>query len=183
MRRDGPGRPDNEALLEAARRGDTASVARLFDRHRGLVVAVCTGVLGRSHLLPDAVQEVFLRLLLSIREIRRPDRLGAWLGTVARHTALDLRRAEGRTSAGRRTDAAPGPLERLVRDERRRAVLDAVMDLRPEYREAILMRYMHSRSYREIAAALDVPVSTVETRLHRARKTLAARIGDQIDEL
>jgi RNA polymerase sigma-70 factor (ECF subfamily) len=51
----------------------------------------------------------------------------------------------------------------------------AVMELKPEFREVLLLRYLHSRSYREIAAVLDVPVTTVQVRLHRARKELAEK--------
>lgn len=171
--------PDDAELLRAARAGDAGSLAALFERYRGMVVGVCAGVLGRSHLLGDAVQEVFLRLLLSVRGIKGASKIGPWLGAVARNTAVDLLRAQAREPAAGRVAAAPGtgPLDELLRDERERAVVDAVMELRPEHREVILLRYLHSSSYRDIADALGVPVTTVETRLHRARKELAAILG------
>ena len=142
-----------------------------------MVVGVCAGVLGRSHLLADAVQEVFLKLLLSVGDIRDGTKVGPWLGTVARNTATDLLKAEARRRPGEQKPGTAGPLEQLVHDEQERAALNAVMELRPDYREVILLRYLHSSSYREIAETLGVPVSTVETRLHRARKELAGALG------
>jgi Sigma-70 region 2 len=61
-----------EGLLARAREGDSRSVGVIFARYRGLVEGVCAGRLGRSDLLADAVQEVFLKLMLSIRRIREP---------------------------------------------------------------------------------------------------------------
>jgi RNA polymerase sigma-70 factor (ECF subfamily) len=182
----GPGgrEASNEAAwLDAARTGDMVALQRLFESYHGMVVGVCAGVLGRSPLLADAVQEVFLKLALSVRQVRDPRRLGPWLGRVARNTAIDLLHAERRDAPGRPSVPEPGPLDALVRDEEQRAVLDAVMKLRPEYREVILLRYLHSNSYREIADTLGLPVSTIETRLHRARKTLAGLMGVRHDDL
>jgi RNA polymerase sigma-70 factor (ECF subfamily) len=162
--------------VDAARDGDLAAMAALWEEYRGMVVGVCAGVLGRSHLLADAVQEVFLKLLVSVRGVRDGAKLGPWLGTVARNTARDLARHETRRPEPAERPPQPSPLDALIRDEEHRRLLDAVMDLRPEFREVILLRYLHSDSYREIAATLGVPISTVETRLHRARKELAARL-------
>jgi len=177
--------PASDALFAAAREGDMPSLGKLFDCYRGMVVGVCAGVLGRSHLLADAVQEVFLKLLLSVGEIRSASGLGPWLGTVARNTAIDLLKAERRRApaADGRRAAAACPLDELVRDEEERAVLKAVMRLPPDYREVIFLRYLHSSSYAEIAQTLGVPVSTVETRLHRARKKLAGIVGARSDGL
>jgi RNA polymerase sigma-70 factor (ECF subfamily) len=171
--------PVSSVRLGVPRNGDRASLARLFEQHRGLVVGVCAGVLGRSHLLADAVQEVFVKLLLSAEQIRDAAKFGPWLGSVARNTALDLARKESRQvrpPPPPPPQQQPGPLDALIRDEESRRALDAVMDLRPEFREVILLRYMHSGSYREIAETLGVPVSTVETRLHRARRELVVRL-------
>ena len=156
-----------------------AALGGVFEGYRGMVVAVCAGVLGRSHLLADAVQEVFLKLALSARDIRDPAKLGPWLGTVARNTAIDLLKAERRRPEPGHRPPRQTPLDALIRDERQKMVLGAVMDLEPDYREAILLRYLHSSSYREMADTLGVPVSTVETRLFRARKQLAGKLGAQ----
>jgi len=184
MKRFGAGSAsDQAALLQAARRGDVASLGALFEAYRGMVVGVCAGVLGRSHLLADAVQEVFLKMLLSLGDLRDATRLAPWLRTLARNTAIDLLKADRRRTVAPAPTPTAGPLDELVRDEQHRAVLDAVMALRPEYREVVLLRYLHSSSYREIAETLGVPVSTVETRLHRARKQLAAILGAKSDGL
>jgi RNA polymerase sigma-70 factor, ECF subfamily len=65
-----------------------------------------------------------------------------------------------------------GPDSRLGQWERSGAVRRAIQALPPDYRDAIVLRYMEDLSYDEIARHLGVPVSTVETRLHRAKKQL-----------
>jgi RNA polymerase sigma-70 factor (ECF subfamily) len=178
-----------ERLLARAREGDSRSVGALFSRYRGLVESVCAARLGRGDLVADAVQEVFLKLMLSARQIREPGALAGWLGRVARTTAADLavreaRRpeVEGRAGGGRAPrpgpPPAPSPLEAALRGEESRRLMEALMELKPEFREVLLLRYLHSRSYREIAAVLDVPVTTVQVRLHRARRELAERWRD-----
>jgi RNA polymerase sigma-70 factor (ECF subfamily) len=84
---------------------------------------------------------------------------------------------EGRSGGARELQPPPAasPLEAALRSEESRRLMEAVMELKPEFREVLLLRYLHSRSYKEIAAVLDVPVTTVQVRLHRARKELAEK--------
>jgi RNA polymerase sigma-70 factor (ECF subfamily) len=177
----GDGTGELEQLLNGAREGDSRSLGALYARYRGLVEGVCAARLGRSDLLADAVQEVFLKLMLSVRRIREPGALAGWLGRVARTTASDLATRESREKAGPAAGKLPpreaegSPLEAVLRDERGRRLMEAVMELKPEFREVLLLRYLHSQSYREIAEALGEPVSTVQVRLHRARKQLAGK--------
>jgi len=171
-----------EELLERSRRGDARALGELFARYRPLVEGMCAARLGRTDLVGDAVQEVFVKLAASLDRLREPAALPGWLGRVARTTAADLAEREARRSsvpepaardAAERRPAAGSLLETAVQDEERRRALAAVMALKPEFREVLLLRYMHSRSYREIAEVLGVPVTTVQVRLHRARKALA----------
>jgi RNA polymerase sigma-70 factor (ECF subfamily) len=174
-----------DSLLARAREGDSRSVGVIFSRYRGLVESVCAARLKRSDLLADAVQEVFLKLMLSVKHIREPKALPGWLGRVARTTAMDLSIRESRAPeavekpevlAGKRFGASV--LEEAIRNEQHRRVLEAVMELKPEFREVLLLRYLHSRSYKEIAEVLGEPVSTIQVRLHRARKELAQHWRD-----
>jgi len=167
-----------EKLLRRARDGDSRSMGAIFARYRGLVEGVCAARLGRSDLLADAVQEVFLKLMLSVRQIREPGALAGWLGRVARTTAADLALKESKKPRAEKLVTprqASSPLEQAVRDERGRLLMETVMDMKPEFREVLLLRYLHSRSYREIAEVLGEPVTTVQVRLHRARKQLAGK--------
>jgi RNA polymerase sigma-70 factor (ECF subfamily) len=167
-------------LLDRARGGDRDALAELFDRCRPMVESLCAARLGRTDLAGDAVQEVFIKLASSLDRIREPAALPGWLGRTARTTAFDLAEREARRTAipdPRRLpeQARPGGslLEAAVRSEDGQRALEAVMKLKPEFREVLLLRYLHSRSYREMAEALGVPVTTVQVRLHRARKELA----------
>ena len=178
-----------ERLLSRARLGDRPAISQLFDCFRGLVVGVCAAVLGRSDLLADAVQEVFIKLLRSVGSIRHPKALGPWLRKVARTTALDLARNQSGRPAGaeknelaarsEQANTAPSPLDELIEDETSRRTLAAMMALRPDYREVLLLRYLHSRSYAEMADVLGEPVTAIQVRLHRARKELLKSLGER----
>jgi RNA polymerase sigma-70 factor, ECF subfamily len=64
------------------------------------------------------------------------------------------------------------------RNDAARRVLDQALTLPPEYREPLLLRCLRSMSYQQISETLDLPVTTIETRLARARKMLREELGD-----
>lgn len=108
-----------------------------------------------------------------------------WLATVVRRRASTLRRASRRRRAhesqAARPDGAPDPADVVAREEVRRRLLEAVLGLPPDDRDALLMRYYDDVPPRVLAARLGVAVETARSRVHRAlgrlRERLDARYG------
>ena len=130
----------------------------------------------------DLVQETFLRVLRSPRRVKSGDDY-PYLARALRNTHVDRVRSAVRdlpTTA--MTDALDAVLPAIDRSSMRseaREVLGAVRALPAKYREVVLAVDVAGYSYAETAAALDVPVGTVMSRLYRGRQAVIEAIGER----
>jgi RNA polymerase sigma-70 factor (ECF subfamily) len=159
----------------------TAISPEVLLSHAGFVKALARELLRSADRVDDVVQETMLAALR--KPPRDRTRLRAWLGAVGRKIALSERRSDGRRprrerEAARR-EALPSAGEVAAQLETQRRVVEAVQQLDEPYRSTITHRFFHERSVREIAAELDVPVKTVESRLTRALRQLRARLDEE----
>lgn len=171
------------ALARAAHGGDEAALRRLVTGHQQALFNLALRMTGDRMDAEDLTQEAFIRALQSLGEYRGDAALSTWLHRVAVRCALDWLRTRRRWSAGagrlRALAGEPEPsAEReVIRREGQEAVQTAVLSLPPHYRAAVALFYFQGLSARDAAAALDLPVRTLETRLSRARAILRQRLG------
>jgi RNA polymerase sigma factor (sigma-70 family) len=123
------------------------------------------------------VHEVFLQLLdrRELRESHRGGHMGAWLGAIARHQALDFARRESRLtdlSAVDETAAKADPVEEL-----RRELVRFASRLDPERQRLVQLRYVEGMTQMEAAAVLGKPRSTLEDWEHQLKRALTAHLG------
>ncbi len=179
-----------DASLEArASRGDKQALEALLREHGPAVHDVCRFVAGPADA-HDATQEALERIVTSIDRFD-PDRgsFRSWALTVSRNLCRDwLRRRglerrtfvdDGDTTTAWTASGAPGP-ERvaLARIESER-LAEALETLPENMRLAVVLYHVHESTYEEISNALDVPMGTVMTWLHRGRKRLRAALQDE----
>ena len=151
----------------------------IFDAYHDALHRYLTRLLGDADLAADAAQEAFLKL--AVCPPRHTQNLRAWLYTVATNYAFDtVKLARRRSELLMQSpecipigDPASVPDVSLERWERRERVRDALDSLRSRERTALLMR-AEGFSYREIGAALNVPVNSVGVIATRALRKLAA---------
>ena len=165
-------------LVGRARRGSDAALEELFRRHWPAAWRRAFAITGQRALADDVAQDAIVRALRHLDDLRDPDRFGAWLGRSVTHRALDALRAERRLDA---LDAA-GPLsvEWVESTGERGDLQRAVADLEPGRRTAVVMRYWLDLTPAEIAAALEVPVGTVHSRLARGLADLRGRLSEGV---
>jgi RNA polymerase sigma-70 factor (ECF subfamily) len=141
--------------------------------HRPWLLVRCRGLLGDVGAAEDAVQETFLRAFTACGSFdpAAGPTLATWLGTIARNVAVDALRAR----AVRPRLAAEGddPQERVDPGAidaalQRMVLLDALSRVSPEHRGVVLLAVVRDRPYADVAAALDIPVGTVKSRVHHA---------------
>jgi len=162
-------------LARRARRGDAAAFDALVRRFQRPVFRFCWRLV-RSADAEDLAQETFVRAFVHFERFDPERPLLPWLIAIARRLCLDLLRR--RAVAARiptmpiDTVTMPGPeVEASIREQLRH--LDrALADLDEGPREAIILFHIEQLSYRDIAAALEVPMGTVMTWLHRGRAQL-----------
>jgi len=179
------GRSDEE-LVEACQSGEASAfdvlVARWEDRIRGAAYRF----LGSDEEARDVAQEAFLRAYKAIGTFKMEARFSSWLYQIATNLCRDrLRRRKTRAvvslealeEAGpMMVETRPGAHERLLERDLARAVRRAVDELPEEQREVVILKEYQDLTFLEIAQALDVPVSTVKTRLYRGLGQLRLRL-------
>lgn len=200
-----PAPPTTDAALVAAiAAGSEAALAALYDRHARGIHAIAYRLTGDRWSAEDVVQEVFLTLWN--RAERFDPEIGsltAWLGSIARHRAIDrlraasrrprlvaldsgpdsqpgaeaLERASERRSLGTSL-GAPDPAAALDAREARAAISGALAVMPGPERDVILLAYRDELSQSEIASRLGWPLGTVKTRTRRALARLRGALAD-----
>jgi RNA polymerase sigma-70 factor (ECF subfamily) len=179
--------PDlSDAELVAASGADPPAFGALFDRHAVAVHRYLERRLGRDRA-DDLLGEVF-RIAFERRDAYRAEHTSArpWLFGIASNLVLKAHRHETRRlRALARLDASPGATDhRLARIEEAldasadaTAVVAALAALDPRDRSVVVLLAWEGFTPDEVARALDIPVGTVRSRLHRARRILREHVG------
>ena len=185
-----PACPADEAeWARSAAKGDKAAFARLVEKHKQSVFGLCYRLLGPGEEPRDAAQEAFVRAYTGIANFDARQPFAAWVLRIARNHCIDLLRRRRPTLALQADEDEKGTPElpdhfaqsgeQTVQEEEAQRDLDkAVAELPPRYREVISLFHIQHKSYAEIAEALDVPMGTVMTWLHRARKELKLKLSE-----
>ncbi|MFF1719761.1 RNA polymerase sigma factor [Streptomyces sviceus] len=156
--------PQVSTLLPRAQAGDPQAMNDLLQHVTPLVMRQCQRVTRRHG--PDAAQEAMLAIYRGIHGLREPHAFYAWARAIAVREAVRTHRRLG--------DFAAEDLPDLVQDTNPMAAvhISDVLDRLPDHhREVLTLRAVYGLDEREMATALAVPLGTVRSRLHRARRT------------
>jgi RNA polymerase sigma-70 factor (ECF subfamily) len=169
------------ALVARARQGDQAAFEQLVRKHQRYAFNVAYRVLQDTAEAEDATQEAFVRAWRGLPGFRGQSRFTTWLYRIIynlclnrlpklRHELLQVEPLEDMLD-----DSTPSPPD-LFETQEQMTFLHAELERMPKkYRLVLSLRYLQHLSYEEIATALDVPMGTVKTHIHRARRLLADR--------
>lgn len=144
-----------------------------LERYRDLAFGTALAILGDYHLAEDAVQEALLEAHRSWDRLRKTASRAAWIRSIVRHRCSRfLRRRDLGLSPLPELGTAEEPWQQAVRAETRADLLARVRALPRPLREVVVLHYLRGCPHQEVAAFLDLPVSTVNNRLHLARRFL-----------
>jgi RNA polymerase sigma-70 factor (ECF subfamily) len=160
--------------------GDKAAYQGVVAAHADQLVAILRPLVGSIDDARDLAQEAFVRAYVNLHryDARRPFK--PWLFRIARnlaynHLSARKRRPEGRldahgeTALGAMKSETRSPMVAVLEGERREAVEQVLSEMRPQYREVLVLRYMGRLEYEQIAETMGIPVGTVKTWLNRAK--------------
>jgi RNA polymerase sigma-70 factor (ECF subfamily) len=174
--------PNEVMLVCAARRGDKEALQTLLGRNWSWLKGVVYSVLGNGRDLDDVMQEICLRVITRIHTVREPERFRAWLAILARHEAIKHhRRRKSEAVASEEAGSAGDPAEDVARKELCGRALEAVRELPQKYREVFMLAHSSGLTYAQMAEVLDVPITTMQIRLVRARQMIRDRILPEIE--
>ena len=178
--------PDSMLVL-AAQGGDKDALAVLIGRHWPLLLALCRRTLGDTIAAEDAAHEAVLQALLSLDQLRRPERFGAWLAGIGLNICRRWLRERSRYGLSwevvhdggytpEMDDPQAQPEAQAERRDLAERVRQAVGALPAGQRSAVNLFYASERTYAETAELLGIEIGAVKTRLHKARTTLRQRL-------
>lgn len=187
--------PDHRLMLQA-QGGDAGAFAAIVERHGAAVVNFAQRILGSSDDAEDLAQDVFFRAFRALPTWQARARLRTWLFTITTNLCLNHRRSEGlrrhrsldpssdghSRSMKLEPSGGPPPGGAMEREELRRAVRDAVDDLPPQQRVAMVLARYEELPYAEIAEVMGVTVMAVKSLLNRARESLRRRLARELKE-
>ena len=183
-----PMKNDDRTLTTLAGKGDQDAFAQLVERYTGLVYNLALQRVGDHHDAEDITQAVFWKVWKALPGFRGDSAFSTWLYRMTANTATDLLRQKGRREAPLSLDdpdlpqaahPGPGPEALAWEKERREGLHQAIAALPEQARTILMLREFQGLAYDEIAAALELPIGTVRSRLARARAALAKSLREQ----
>lgn len=172
-------------LVERVAAGELDALGLLFDRHEGGVRRFFLRMGISASDVDDLMQATFLELLRAAPRFRADMSVKSWLfglsSIMARRHRRSLARAATRLlgwASGARFESPPTPVDELAREQDLRRFQAAFEQLAPKKREVFTLVVLEGLSGEEAAGALGVPVNTVWTRLHHARRELRSALEE-----
>jgi RNA polymerase sigma-70 factor (ECF subfamily) len=157
----------------------------LVDTYKKMVFAVISRSVSDRSRVEDLAQDVFARVHRGLRSFRGDARLSTWICRIAMNVCTDARqRAPREVSLDAAPAGAPPPSATIVSDpafadiELRDRVAKGMARLAERSRLVLTLHYFAGRGYEEIADALQVPLGTVKTQIHRAKQELREILED-----
>jgi len=178
----------DDVLLAKAAKGDEDAFTVLYRRHQAVLYRFALRMTGSAWAAEEIVQDIFMTL---VRDPRKYDQgrgaLQPFLFGVARNRvmkhlersprdiALDTDGEDTRAGSVILQDSFT-PAAWAEQRERVKRVRDAVLDLPPDFREAVVLCELEELSYEEAAQAVGCPIGTIRSRLHRGKALLLAKL-------
>ena len=179
----------DDQIIERTLAGETDAFGLLVRRWERPIYGLSLRMLGRDEDARDVCQETFLAAFRNLRKFRGDAKFSSWLYRIALnacHTRLRKGNGAVETSldheddAGRRFELADHraefAAERLHRDQRAALIKKALQALPTEMRQIIIMKEYEELTFAEIAEILDIPVSTVKSRLYTGLQLMRSRL-------
>jgi RNA polymerase sigma-70 factor (ECF subfamily) len=175
-----PNTPQQTEWIAQTRAGNQAAFSQIVEKYQKPVYNICYHMLRNAHEAEDAAQEVFLRAFSKLDTYDDNRQFSTWLFAIASHYCMDRWKKRRFQLVG--WDDLKNILSDRESSQPERAILNIeasqevhamLQNLRPDYRMVVILKYWHAMSYEEIADTLDTTVSTIKSKLFRARQMMA----------
>ena len=177
-------RQNESALVLAAQKHDKEALQQLLIRNWPWLKGLVYSILGDADEVDDALQDICVRVIDKIDTLREPERFRPWLAVLARRQALRHRQRKTRRPGPineeiaklQPDDKAQRLFDKVEQKEQCRQILQAVQELPEKYRQVFVLAYSGDLTYGNIAEIFDIPVTTVQIRLVRARRMIYDKV-------
>jgi RNA polymerase sigma factor (sigma-70 family) len=177
------------ALVCAAQKGEKEAFRLLLMINWPWLKALVYSILGNADSVDDVMQDICVQVIRKVNTLREPSRFRPWMAVLAKRQALKYRQRKSQRRvislnndevAGQQCDYKAGQLlDNLELREQYQQVMQAVKSLPEIYRQVFMLAHLEDLTYAQIAEILDVPFTTVQIRLVRARRMVFNQIKDR----
>jgi len=172
----------DESLIQQLAAGEYCAMQLLFARYSVRVFRFVLGIVRDQSLADDLVSDIFLDLWRRRYRFDGRSTASTWLLAVARHKAISaLRRRRMHAGLEDATDVEdPSSSAQTAAEvkDRNKVLASCIAKLSANHREIVDLVYYHEKPIEEVARILGIPLNTVKTRMHYARKQLATLLAD-----
>jgi RNA polymerase sigma-70 factor (ECF subfamily) len=174
------GSASDDDLVRRVQEGQEEAFAQLMRRHERRVYNLAYRMLGNAEEAQDAAQETFLSCFRNLAKFRGDAAFSTWLHRIAANVCFDelRKRSRGPVEAIRFHEPIPAP-DHGDQTATSIDVQRALLDVSPEFRAVLILHEIQDVPVEEIAAALELPVGTVKSRLHRGRVALGRALAGE----
>ncbi|UJF33721.1 RNA polymerase sigma factor SigW [Paenibacillus hexagrammi] len=177
-------------LAKLARNGDRAAFAELVELYKDKIFHLAYRMLNNKQEAEDAVQETFLRVYTNLHRYDENQKFSTWIFRIGTNLCIDkLRRRKNTYSLDAEMPEGEGsdyysmlpsneatPEKQVIVSETQEQIRQAIDTLPEKYKSVVILRYLHDMSLQEIGDVLNMPVTTIKTRVHRGREYLRKRL-------
>lgn len=169
---------EEKALIRRAQQGDSQAFEQLVLLHGAYVYNLALRTLNHPQEAEDIAQEALVRAWQALPRFRLESKFSTWLYRIVtnlcynRLPTLKKNLLDLEDEVGVLADKRPLPEQALLAQFTRQQLVEAIVDLPESYRLLITLRHVQGLSYQEIAEVAELPLGTVKTGIHRARKQL-----------
>lgn len=179
----------DEQIVKLALSGDADAFGEIVKRWERKIFALTYGMLGREEDARDATQDTFLAAFRNLRGFRGEAKVSSWLHRIAVNQCISRQRRikvrgesaledeSGIDNVSFFAPAHASPARSAENNQRSELVRRAVIALPADLRQVIVMKEFEELTFHQIAEALDLPLSTVKSRLYSALKQLRLRLS------
>jgi len=179
---------EDKELIKEFIAGNPKSLEIVIDRYLKPIFNYVYRITNERNETEDIVQEIFIKVWKNIRKFDQKQNFKTWIFTITRNTAIDwLRKRKNvvfseldpktdsddeRSFAEKILDIEPLPDEIFMRKELEKELENALLKIKPNFREIIFLRYKEDLTFQEIAEIVDKPLNTVKSQWRRALQNL-----------
>ncbi|GIP19166.1 ECF RNA polymerase sigma factor SigW [Paenibacillus montaniterrae] len=181
-------------LVKLALKGDQAAFAELVELYQEKLYHMAYRMLNNRQEAEDVVQETFLRVFNNLERYNDSMKFSTWIYRIATNLCIDrLRKRKPIYSLDAESTEYEGldgysmipsddrtPESELLLSETQRIIHQAIDTLPPKYKTVMILRYIHELSLQEVGDILDMPVTTIKTRVHRGREFLRKKLEHRL---
>lgn len=145
---------------------------RMMQQYGSMLVRLCSALLKDQHLSQDVVQETFIRAWQHMDSLRAQQSEKAWLCRIAVNLCRDQQRTRWLRMVDKCAEIKPASQWCAPPDEASTHVMEAIGQLRPKYRELLVLHYLEDMTAAELGQSLGLSASAVYRRLKKAKAQL-----------